>query len=108
MLEELEIRPKHFLKGMASESNRQAIIYHDAVNVENSQTRRVLEYQCPESLHWKCLRTGKSDEEFKQTCLQIFTLADTKPFQVPMLVNFKLTPKEVWTVSLFYPFFFRE
>ncbi|XP_061182368.1 B-cell scaffold protein with ankyrin repeats-like [Saccostrea echinata] len=101
MLEELEIRPKHFLKKIASGSVNQALIHHDVIDIKNNNTRRVLEYQCPDSLTWKCLSTGKNDEEFKMTCFQIFALIDTnfKPFEVPTLVNFKLTPKEIWTAK---------
>ena len=100
MLEELAKRPKHFLHANVSYFQNTVLVYHESLDIQSNRVRRSLEYQCPDILKWRSYRTGDNNANFLQMCLEIFSLTNMQNLQVPMLVNFKLTPKRIWSVSI--------
>lgn len=104
MLEELENRVRHCLQEVTRDFQYKILLHHESLELQNKSTQRILEYQCPGILQWKCLTTGETDDKFSQKCYEIFNMTNMNTPQVPMLVNFKLTPKRIWTVILIFCF----
>lgn len=99
MLEELENRARHCLQEVTRGFQYKILLHHESLELQNKSTQRILEYQCPEIFQWKCFTTGDSDDKFLQKCFEIFNMANMNTPQVPLLVNFKLTPKRIWTAK---------
>lgn len=104
MLEELENRARHCLQEVTRGFQYKILLHHESLELQNKSTKRILEYQCPEIFQWKCFTTGDSDDKFLQKCFEILNMANMNTPQVPLLVNFKLTPKRIWTVILIFCF----
>lgn len=104
MLEELENRARLCLQEVTRGFQYKILLHHEAPELQNKSTQRILEYQCPGILQWKCFTTDETDDKFSQKCFEIFNMTNMNTSQLPSLVNFKLTPKRIWTVILIFCF----
>lgn len=102
MLEELENRARLCLQEVTRGFQYKILLHHEAPELQNKSTQRILEYQCPGILQWKCFTTDETDDKFSQKCFEIFNMTNMNTPQLPSLVNFKLTPKRIWTVILIF------
>lgn len=99
MLEELENRARLCLQEVTRGFQYKILLHHEAPELQNKSTQRILEYQCPGILQWKCFTTDETDDKFSQKCFEIFNMTNMNTPQLPSLVNFKLTPKRIWTAK---------
>lgn len=102
MLHDLERKPKDYLSNVCKQGQKRAFLCHDSVDLTDSNNESILSNACSDYDQWNKISLGNSNENYKMALLSIMQLMESTPNASPVLIEYKIIPKKISSVSIFY------
>ena len=102
MLHDLERKPKDYLSNVCKQGQKRAFLCHDSVDLTDSNNESILSNACSDYDQWNKISLGNSNENYKMALLSIMQLMESTPNASPVLIEYKIIPKKISSVSIIY------